>query len=90
MKITKASVSSSDASDRTIRRQSGELNACRDAISGGASLTQLEAEIRTQTPEDQQALLVNLEFKVHIPALTGLSLKVDLWLPWKKMRDMRR
>ncbi len=53
-------------------------------------MVQLQAEFRSQTPEDKEVLMADLDFKIEIPALTGLALKADLCLPWKKIRAMKR
>ena len=42
------------------------------------------------TSEDQMQLFRDMEFKVDIPALSGLAVKADLGLPWNKMRIMKR
>lgn len=58
--------------------------------SKGGKLVQLQAEVKSVTGDDRQALLESLEFKIQLPALTGLAMKADLCLPWNKMRAMRR
>ena len=40
--------------------------------------------------EDRLALLQDLEFKIEIPAITGLALKSNLSLPWNKLRNLKR
>ena len=87
MKLTMTTVSSTDACSKTIRRRSSELEQQR---SGGADLVQLKAEVKGRSLEEKKALLADLEFKIELPALTGLALKADLCLPWNKMRTMKR
>ena len=89
-KITKPSISSSEASQRTLRRRSGELDRHRSVSSGGAELAQLSHEVQSLKPEEKRQLLEDMDFKIEIPALTGLALKADLCLPWNRMRSMKR
>ena len=89
-KVTKPTVSSEEASSRTIRRRSGELEKHRNLASGGAPLVQLHAEMKSLSTSERQKLLADLEFKIELPALTGLAIKADLCLPWSKMRSMKR
>lgn len=53
-------------------------------------MVQLQAEVKGRSLEDKKALLSDLNFRVELPALTGLALKADLCMPWSKMRTMRR
>ena len=53
-------------------------------------MQQLKAEMKALTSEDRQKLLAELEFKIELPALTGLAMKSNLCLPWNKMRAMKR
>lgn len=89
-KVTLPTVSSDEASMKTLRRRSGELEVHRSTISKGASVVQLRSEVKSLSNEDRQALLEGLEFKIQLPAITGLALKTDLSLPWSKMRTMKR
>ncbi len=47
---------------------------------------QLRAEVKLRSNDERLTLLAEMEFKIKIPALTGLALKADLCLPWSKMR----
>ena len=51
---------------------------------------QLRAEVKSRSNEERLVLLSEMEFNIEIPALTGLALKSNLCLPWKKMRDLKR
>ncbi len=44
---------------------------------------QLHAEVKSRSNDERLALLAEMEFKIEIPALTGLALKADLCLPWE-------
>ena len=88
MKLTMPTVSSTDACSKTIRRRSSELEQHRSIASGGADLVQLQAEVKGRSLAEKKALLTDLEFKIELPALTGLALKADLCLPWNKMRTI--
>ena len=46
--------------------------------------------MKGMSDDERQKLLADLEFKVEIPAFTGLALKAHLCLPWNKMRNMKR
>ena len=89
-KVTKPKVSTRDASDRIKCRRSGELRQHRSITSGGDDTLQLQAELKGLPDIERQGLLADLQFKIEIPALTGLALKSDLCLPWSKMRNMKR
>ena len=89
-KVTLPTVSSEEASRKTLHRRSGELELHRSTISKGASVVQLQAEVKSLSNTDRQALLEGLEFKIQLPPITGLALKADLSLPWNKMRTMKR
>lgn len=88
--MTKSTVSSSEASQRTLRRRSSEIEQHRTVASGGAKLSQLQDEMKTLSSDERQHLLQDMTFKIEIPALTGLAMKADLSLPWNKMRNMKR
>jgi len=47
-------------------------------------------EMKILSRADKMAVLKDLEFKVEIPALTGVSMKADLGVPWNKLRIMKR
>lgn len=88
--MTKPTISSSDASSRTFRRRSGEMEQLRSVASKGSNLVQLQAEMKSLSGDDRQTLLEDLEFKIQLPAMTVLAMKAKLSLPWKKMRAMNR
>lgn len=88
--MTQSSVSSDEASSRTLRRRSGELEQHRLTVSKGATLAQHQAEIKAMSSDERRALLADTEFKIELPPLTGLAMKSDLSLPWSKMRSMKR
>ncbi len=89
-KVTSPSVSSGDASKSTLRRCSKELEMHRCLASKNSPTLQLKDEMRCMTSEERKELLATLEFKIELPALTGLAMKADLCLPWSKMRTMRK
>ncbi len=89
-KVTRHTVNSCDASNRTLRRRSDELNQHRLTASGGATVVQLRDELKSLPVDQRQTLLTDLEFKIEIPAITSLALKSNLCLPWNKMRNMKR
>lgn len=89
-KATKPTVSSCEASKKTLRRRSNELECHRRVVSGGEGLAQMRDEVKSLTSQDRLALFKDMEFKIEIPALTGLALKADLCLPWNRMRTMKR
>ena len=47
-------------------------------------------EMKTMNAADQMEVFRTMEFKVEIPALTGLAMKADLGLPWHKLRIVKR
>lgn len=81
---------SDDASKRTLRRRSHEIEEHRNTASGGSDTVQLQSEIKRLTSHDRQKLLADINFKIEVPADVGLSLKTELCLPWNRMRTMRR
>ena len=79
--MTISSVSSEDARRKTVHRRSGELEQHRSIASGGGDLVQLQDEVKSRSLDEKQALLSDLDFKIELPALTGLALKAYLCLP---------
>ena len=94
MRVPSARVTSTVASNRTLRDRTQRLSDMREMVSGGSSAAQLSREMAVQTTEECNKLLDEL-FKrrgkliIHIPA-ESLALKSDLWLPWAKLSEMRR
>lgn len=88
--MTKSTVSSSKASKKTLRRRTDELNQHRSVASAGSEVAQMHQELKSLTPDERRDLWEDMEFKIEIPALTGLALKADLCLPWNRMRAMKR
>ena len=83
---------SSAASDRTLKRRSGELELVRDVVSKGTPKEQLQYELKILTKEDREAILDTAigGSPITIPADQVLAMKADLSITWNKLRDMRR
>ncbi len=94
VRLTKARTGSNQATDRTLRRRSSEIEQVRDLVSGGptGSSTQQADELRRLRSEAQEGLLreAGLAPKGTVGCGTGLALKADLHLPWYKLRKLRR
>ena len=88
--MTKSSVGSSEANIRTLQRRTTELEKHRSVISGGCEVAQLRHEVKSLKTDERRDLLEGIDFKIEIPALTGLALKADLCLPWNRMWTMKR
>ena len=90
MQVPSCRVPTSEASPITIRRRSHQLAKVRDTISGGASLEQLQSEIRCLSKEERQEILKDANLPISIPADHVLAMKADLALPWAKLRVIAR
>ena len=90
MRVTSPRIASDEASRYTVRRRSNELAQVRDRLSGGASAFQHHDEMRVLSVEERQALLTSSDFNVKLTCETALAMKLNLMIPWKKMRMMRR
>ena len=86
--MTKSSVSSSEASKRTLSRRTSEMNTHLSVATGGGEVAQMRHAVKSLTSEDRKDLLG--DFQIEIPALTGLAMKADMCLPWNRMRTMKR
>lgn len=90
MPVTECRVPSSTASQKTLRRRTLQLEAMRDAISGGSSTEQMSAELQTLSKERRTEILKEAHLPVEIPVEHGLAMKASLQIPWNKMRAVRR
>ena len=90
MPVMGCRVSSSEASSRTLRRRSQQLDRVREVVSGGSSTDQLQHEISHLSKESRDAILGEASLPIQIPVDHGLAMKSDLQLPWNKMRAIRR
>ena len=63
----------------------------RDIVSKGASVKQLQFEVKNLTREEREAILHSiLEAAITIPPEQILAMKADLSIPWNKLRVVRR
>ena len=62
----------------------------RGSLSLNDSQTQLQAELKTFSPEERQDLLKSAGITINIPPEQGLAIKADLAIPWNKLRVIRR
>ena len=91
VKTTKGRVSSPEASRKTRRRRSLELQNHRWDISGGAlgAQSQLADELTRLQRAEQDALLRDADFALQKPGKDiALALKADLHLPWYRLRKL--
>lgn len=82
-------MSSGEASSRTVRRRSSELQSIRTGISKDSS-SQFQAEVKALSQEERQQLLKSAGITIDIPPEQGLAMKADLAIPWNKLRIIRR
>lgn len=93
VRVTTPRVPSKEASTRTLKRRSNEISTVRDLVSKGASIEQLQYEVKTLTKEDREVLLDQAmvrEASISIPDEDILALKADLSFPWNKLRTLKR
>ena len=82
--VTTPRVDSSTASTRTLKRRSTEMEQVRDIVSKGASVKQLQFEVKNLTREEREAILHSIpEAAITIPPEQILAMKADLSIPWK-------
>ena len=76
----------------TIRERLHCIINLRQSLGAGDTAKQLTQELRTCNPDEQRMALEELggTFRVHIPAEVSLAFKVDVNIPWSKLRTMRR
>lgn len=95
LKVRYPRVPSSQASARTVKERTREMENVREMISAGDTALQLSSEIYRQTCEERKQLLDELlampgNFRVQISASDALAVKSSLQIPWTKLRVMRR
>ena len=90
MVVPRGRVSSTDASHKTVHRRSQYLGAVRDLVSMGKCSTQLQDEVRALSKDERLDLLREAGFSVEVPPEHGLAMKVDIGLPWAKLRTIQR
>ena len=88
--MTACRVRSSEACSRTINNRTKALLTMRSSISGGDTSAQLQAEIKSLSKEEREAVLREAQLPIHIPPDHALAMKADLALPWAKMRVISR
>ena len=81
---------STEASQQTVLRRSHHLAQVGESISGGASIIQLQSEMRCLSKEERQEVLKNANLPIVIPTEHVLAMKADLSLPWAKLRVISR
>ena len=87
MQVTGCRVSSSKASARTLKRRTETISKVRSVISGGDNMT---SEVKSLTKAEREELLGDAQVPVVIPTDQALAMKVDLAIPWNKLRILRR
>ncbi len=90
VKVPGFRVPSGDAAWRTLDRRTKVLRAVREITSGGDSTAQLAAEIHHLSKAERENLLQEVRLPVAIPPSHALAMKVDLGIPWNKLRILRR
>ncbi len=95
MQVSSPRVSSSTASQTTLRRRSSELLAVRRRVSGGAEIQQMSSEVKTAGKEDREKLIEELKktpgcFQVKFSVIETLGIHSVLMIPLNKLRIMRR
>ena len=90
VKVTKGEVESTKTSSKTVHRRCQELGGVRDLISGGSSSLQLAEEVKVLSSVERRQLLLDVQITMDIPTEKGLAMKMDLALPWNKLRAIRR
>ena len=90
MPVQSCRVRSSEASSKTICRQTRTLTNIRACISGGDSITQMQSEVKALTKEERETLLREAQLPIEIPPNHALAIKADLAIPWEKMRKVSR
>ena len=91
--VTKPSLSEEEASRRTIKRRTHELQQVREFISGGrdAAHQQLASEVLQLSRVERKELVKEAGLVASdLPVEHGLAMKADLGLPWNKVRTLRR
>ena len=91
VRITKAGVGTDKTTERTIRRQSTEIQQLRTVVSGGTRQTKQADEVLVLTKANQDKFLrqAGLKAKMSLAPGTALALKADMPLPWYRLRKLR-
>ena len=82
-------MSSAEACSRTVRKRSSDLEEIRAGMSKD-SRAQLQAKLKGLPGSEQNKLLVSAGITSDIPLEKGLALKINLAIPWNKLRTVRR
>ncbi len=88
--MTGCRVPTSGASRRTIKRRTEQIGRIRSLSSGGDSVAQLRAEMKSLSKEEREEILQEVGLPVAIPLDHSLAMKADLAIPWSKLRLLRR
>ncbi len=90
VQVSGCRISSSEASNRTVKRSAEVLETVRDVASGGDSTSQLAAEVKYLSKRQREEFLQQVQLPVVILADHVLAMKADLAIPWRKLRVLRR
>ena len=89
MPLTAGIVHSLVASQKTLHRRTQQLEMAREVVSCGASVEQMEADVKGLSKELRQLILREAGLPVQIPPSYSLALKANLQLPWNKMCEVK-
>ena len=79
---------SSQATPKTVKARSRELDQHREVVSGGGTrVSSWQGESRHA--QEREKILEDLQDGV-IPTSHALAMKADLGIPWSKLRAIRR
>ncbi len=92
VKVSSPRVSSGTASQRTLRRRSGDLLSVRKRVSGGEDIVQMSNEVTVATKEDREKLVEKLKpsYKVEFSVTESLGIQSVLMIPFHKLRIMKK
>ena len=90
VKVTEPRVGTAQASSKTVRNRTNEIQSWRSRVSRGEETHQLMDEMRALQQDEREELLSVFTTPTSLSAENMLALKADLMIPWNKLRAMRR
>ncbi|KAL5515286.1 hypothetical protein EMCRGX_G000435 [Ephydatia muelleri] len=92
IQVTKARNPTTAVSSRTVKMRCSEMQTVRSIVSGGEPSALIQNEVLALNDEERRALLqkAGISSTIAIGAAEVLAIKAGLFIPWNKLRLLRR
>lgn len=90
MRVPRAVVATSDASLKTAARRTTVMKCVRKVVSGGDEGKQMTLEVKCLPSHERQKMLQCAGLHLNVPEGQGLAMRIDVGLPWNKLRVLKK